>query len=35
MSISFFLCIQSDLIIFELTNSFKDIYVKFKKSKLV
>ena len=35
MSIDFFLCIQSDLIIFEWTNSFNDIYIKFKKTKLV
>lgn len=35
MSIDFFLCIQSDLIIFEWTNSFHDIYIKFKKTKLV
>ena len=35
MSIDFFLCIQSDFIIFEWTNSVNDIYIKFKKTKLV
>ena len=35
MNINFFLCVQSDLIIFEWTNSFKGIYIKFKKTKLV